>query len=204
MTQLQSQLTLEEFLALPEGDITYELINGEPVAKMSPKRFHSRITGIIYTLISLWAQNRGEVGIEWAVKLKRNGKDWVPVPDLLYISYTRLDQDIVIDEACPVPPELAIEIISSFGFERSQSTETAKTATLSPDQTFAEMTEKATDYLKAGVLRVWVVDAKAKAITIFYPDTPPHTKRGNETLADSLLEGITFTPQDIFQQAGIP
>jgi Uma2 family endonuclease len=185
MTQLQSQLTLEEFLALPEGDITYELINGEPVAKMSPKRFHSRITGIIYTLISLWAQNRGEVGIEWAVKLKRNAKDWVPVPDLLYISYTRLNQDTVMDEACPVPPELAIEIIS-------------------PDQTFAEMTEKATDYLKAGVLRVWVVDAKAKAITIFYPDTPPHTKRGDDALADSLLEGITFTPQDIFQQAGIP
>ena len=68
----------------------------------------------------------------------------------------------------------------------------------------AEMTEKATDYLSSGVLRVWVIDAKAKAITIFYPDTPPQTKRGNDTLADSLLEGITFTPQDIFQQASIP
>lgn len=185
MTQLQTQLTLEEFLALPPGDITYELINGEPVAKMSPKRFHSKLTLTLAMLMVKWAQNRGEVGIEWAVKLKRNSKDWVPVPDLLYISYTRLDRDIVVDEACPVPPELAIEIIS-------------------PDQTFAEMTEKATDYLKAGVLRVWVVDAKAKAITIFYPDTPPQTKRGNDALADSLLEEITFTSQDIFQQAGIP
>jgi Uma2 family endonuclease len=62
----------------------------------------------------------------------------------------------------------------------------------------------AIDYLQAGVLRVWVVDAKAKAIAIFYPDAPPQTKRGNDTLADSLLEGIPFTPQDIFQQAGIP
>ncbi|BAZ39338.1 hypothetical protein NIES4101_52900 [Calothrix sp. NIES-4101] len=39
MTQLQTQLTLEEFLALPEGDIIYELINGEALPKMSPKRF---------------------------------------------------------------------------------------------------------------------------------------------------------------------
>jgi Uma2 family endonuclease len=115
----------------------------------------------------------------------RNGKDWVPVPDLLYISYSRLSQDNIVDEACPVPPDLAIEIIL-------------------PDQTFAEMAEKATDYLQAGVLRVWVIDAKAKAVTIFYPDAPPHTKRGNDSLADLLLEGITFTPQDIFQQAGIP
>jgi Uma2 family endonuclease len=185
MTQLKTQLTLEEFLALPQGDITYELINGETVPKMSPKRFHSKLTLTLAMLLVQWSQNSGEVGIEWAVKLERNGKDWVPVPDLLYISYTRLNRDVVMDEACPVPPDLAIEIIS-------------------PDQTFAEMAEKATDYLQAGVLRVWVVDAKAKAIAIFYPDAPPQTKRGNDTLADSLLEGIPFTPQDIFQQAGIP
>jgi len=185
MTQLKTQLTLEEFLVLPQGDITYELINGEAVPKMSPKRFHSKLTLVLAMLLVQWAQNRGEVGIEWAVTLMRNARDWVPIPDLLYISYARLNRDIVIDEACPVPPELAIEIIS-------------------PDQTFAEMAEKATDYLQAGVLRVWVVDAKAKAIAVFYPDAPPQTKRGNDTLADSLLAGITFTPQSIFQQAGIP
>lgn len=185
MTQLKTQFTLEEFLALPQGDITYELINGEAVPKMSPKRFHSRLTGAFYIFLTQWGENRGEVGIEWSVILTRNGKSWVPIPDLLYISYSRLPDDDITDDACPIPPDLVIEIIS-------------------PDQTFAEMTEKATDYLKAGVLRVWVVDAKAKAITIFYPDAPPQTKRGNDTLADSLLGGITFTPQDIFQQAGIP
>jgi Uma2 family endonuclease len=185
MTQLQTQLTLEEFLTLSQEDITYELINGEAVPKLLPKRFHSKLTLTLAMLLVQWAQNSGEVGVEWAVTLMRNGRDWVPIPDLLYISYTRLNRDSVMDEACPVSPELAIEIIS-------------------PDQTFAEMTEKATDYLKAGVLRVWVVDAKAKAMTIFYPDAPPQTKRGNDTLADSLLEGITFTPQDVFQQAGIP
>lgn len=185
MAQLKTQLTLEEFLALPEEDITYELIDGEAKPKMSPKRFHSKLTLALAMFLVKWAEDNGEVGIEWAVTLTSNGKDWVPIPDLLYISYIRLNRDVVIDEACPVPPDLVIEIIS-------------------PDQTFAEMAEKATNYLEAGVFRVWVVDAKAKAITIFYPDAPPQTKRGNDTLADSLLEAITFTPQDIFQQAGIP
>lgn len=185
MLQIKNHLTLEEFLALPEGDITYELVDGEARPKMSPKRFHSRLTGAVFTLLTPWCQNRGEIGIEWAITLKRNGRDWAPIPDLLYISYTRLPTDVLEDEACPIPPELVIEIIS-------------------PDQTFGEMSEKATDYLNAGVLRVWVIDAKAKSVTIFYPDAPPQTKRGEANLADSLLSGLQLTPQQIFQQAGIP
>ncbi|WP_341527902.1 Uma2 family endonuclease [Nostoc sp. UHCC 0302] len=185
MVSVKSQLTLQEFLALPEEDITYELVDGEAKPKMAPKRYHSRLTGTIYTLLSQGLQNRGEVGIEWAVTLKRNGRDWVPVPDLLYVSYSRLPSEVIENEACPVPPDLVIEIIS-------------------PDQTFGQMSAKATDYLDAGVLRVWVVDAKAKTVTIFYPDARPQTKFSADILEDSLLEGLQITAEQIFQQAGIP
>ncbi|HAN76004.1 MAG TPA: Uma2 family endonuclease [Planktothrix sp. UBA8402] len=184
MVTLKTQLTLDEFLTLTETDLNYELINGEAISKMAPKRFHSRLTGTLYTLLTQWCQNRGEIGIEWAVILKKNNRDWVPIPDLLYISYSRLPLERFIDEACPIPPELVIEIIS-------------------PDQTFGQMSEKAIDYLNAGVLRVWVVDPKAKTITIFYPDAPPQTKRDETILTDNLLEGLQLTPLQVFQQAGI-
>ena len=184
MIQAKDKLTLQEFLALPQGDITYELVDGEAIAKMSPKRFHSRLTGALYTLLTQWCQEQGEVGIEWAVTLTRNGQDWVPVPDLLYISYTRLSRDRILDEACPIPPELAIKIIS-------------------PGQSFGDLAEKAVDYLQAGVLRVWVVDIHARTITVFYPDAPPQTKRGDATLTDTLLAGLQLTPQKVFQQAGL-
>jgi Uma2 family endonuclease len=65
------------------------------------------------------------------------------------------------------------------------------------------MTEKATDYLKAKVQRVWIIDSIAKTITIFYPDILPQTKRGTDSLEDSLFEGLQITPQLIFQQARI-
>jgi Uma2 family endonuclease len=183
-------LTLEEFLALTESDTIYELVDGEAIPKfkndeMSPKFSYSSITGALFLLLSAWAEGKGRVVIEWAIKLTRDRQDWVPVPDLTYVSYNRLAADWFADEACPVIPELAIEIIS-------------------PGQTFGEMTEKATNYLNAKVLRVWVVDAKAKTITIFYPDAPPQTKRGKDSLEDSLFEGLQITPQAIFQQAGIP
>lgn len=185
MISIKNQLTLAEFLSLPENDITYELIDGQAQPKMSPKRFHSRLTLALSQILSQWSKNRGEIGIEWAVTLKRRGKDWVPVPDLLYISYSRLSADLIIDEACPLPPELVIEIIS-------------------PNQTFGDMIAKATDYLDAGVMRVWVVDARAKTVTVFYPDTKPQTKGGTDSLADILLPELEITPAQIFQQAGIP
>jgi Uma2 family endonuclease len=190
MTQLKTQLTLEEFLALPEGDVTYEFVNGEAVAKykneeMSPKFSHSLTTGALFVLLSAWAQGKGRVVIEWAIKLTRDRQNWVLVPDMTYLSYSRLAADWFADEACPVIPELVIEIIS-------------------PGQTFGEIAQKATDYLEAGVSRVWVVDTRAKMIVIFYPDVPPQTKRGTDNLSDSLFEGLQLTPQEIFQRAGIP
>jgi Uma2 family endonuclease len=177
-------LTLSEFLALPDGETANELINGKAIPKMAPKRFHSRSTGALYILLSEYSENRGEIGIEWGVILQRHGKDWVPVPDLLYVSWQRLPPERFEDEACPVPPELVIEIIS-------------------PGQSFGNLSEKATDYLNAGVTRVWLVDTQAQSITVFYPDAPPQTLRGEASLADGCLPELNLTVQQIFQQAGL-
>ncbi|NEO37175.1 MAG: Uma2 family endonuclease [Moorea sp. SIOASIH] len=187
MPQLKTKtlLTLEEFLAMPSTDVTYELVEGVAVPKMSPKRFHARVTGALYTLLDQWCQEKGEVNPEWAIVLQRHGQDWVPVPDLIYISVQRLPSEVIEDEACPVPPELAIEIIS-------------------PGQTFGQLAEKATDYLEAGVLRVWVVDPQARSITVFYPDAPPRTYTKAALITDSLFEGLELTPQQVFGKARLP
>lgn len=185
MIQAQNKLTLPEFLTLSETSITYELIDGRAVPKMSPKLFHSLVQLALVTMLKDWHQGRGIACQEWAVILKRHGKDWVPVPDVTYISFERLGEDWLQDQACPTAPELIVEIIS-------------------PGQSFGDLAEKAVDYLQAGVLRVWVVDIHARTITVFYPDAPPQTKRGDATLTDVLLEGLQLTPHQVFQQAGLP
>lgn len=177
-------LTLEAFLSLPEGDVAYELVNGVAIPKMAPQRFHSRTQKALLFILEAWGRDRGEVGIEWSVTLKRQGIDWAPVPDLLYVSNQRLPDDFVGDGPCPVPPELAVEIIS-------------------PDQSFGEMTEKALDYLAARVLRVWIVDPKSKSITVFRPEAIPQIFRGDTQLTDSLFPDLNLTAQDLFRQAGL-
>ncbi len=142
-------LTLEEFWALPEGETNYELIDGQAIAKVSPKEFHSALQGALYRLIYGWRRGKGRVYPEWAVSLERNGVPWVPTPDVTYVSYERLPKRRC-NVACPVPCDLAIEIIS-------------------PGQTLQEFESKAQDYFAAGVSRVWVVDPDAISIRVFFP-----------------------------------
>ncbi|MDB9314482.1 Uma2 family endonuclease [Spirulina sp. CS-785/01] len=184
MVQTTSPLiTLDEFLASPDGHDRYELIEGKRVAKMSPQRFHSKTQRALLHFLEDWGDSRGEVGIEWSVILTRRGQDWVPIPDLLFVSQDRLPEHLG-DEPCPVPPDLAIEIIS-------------------PGQSFGGMAEKATDYLTAGVLRVWVVDPQVQSITVFTPDSMPRTYRGDRILTDPAFPDLSLTAQALFVQAGL-
>jgi Uma2 family endonuclease len=189
MTQLKNQLTVEEFIALPENDTTYELVDGEAVPKykneqMSPKFFHGSTTGALFILLSTWAQDQGRVVVEWGIKLTKNQTSWIPVPDLTYVSYHRLAADWLEDEACPVIPELVIEIIS-------------------PGQTFGDMIDKATYYLQAGILLVWIVDTISQTITVFTVSSLPVTFRENQMISHEILPGLEITPHTIFQRAGL-
>jgi Uma2 family endonuclease len=178
------ELTLEAFLKLPELDESYELIDGEAIKKMSPKFFHSQLTSTFWVELSAWADGMGRVAIEWSVVLKRKGKDWVPVPDLLYVSFSRLSRDWKEDAPCPVLPELAIEIVS-------------------PDQTFNQLAQKATNYLNAGIDRVWVVYPPTRSITVFFADRPPESYYGDRLLTDELFPNLAVTAEQFFLKAGI-
>ena len=177
-----TNLTLEEFWALPEGETAYELVDGIAIAKVSPKYFHSSLQGSVFSLIKAWCKGKGRVKTEWAVALLRQGKDWVPTPDVTYISYNLLPQNWKVNAACPIPCDLAIEIIS-------------------PGQTMGEFEDKAKDYFAAGVLRVWVIDPEAISITVFFPDGVRTLYTGNTKIVDTLLPELELSPQLIFEEA---
>ncbi|NEQ44332.1 MAG: Uma2 family endonuclease [Leptolyngbya sp. SIOISBB] len=179
----QTRLSLEDFLASPEASERYELVDGQVVPKVAPKRFHSKTQRSLLRILENWGEDQGEIGVEWAVQLTRQGRDWVPVPDLSFIYQNRLPDDIA-DVACPVPVDLAIEIIS-------------------PDQTFGTMAEKATDYITAGVIRVWLVDPTAQTITVFEPNALPVTYRGDRALTDAHFPDLSLTPKVVFERAGL-
>jgi Uma2 family endonuclease len=171
------KLTKAEFWTMVDAaDLTYELIDGMPIAKMSPKYFHAKSTLNLVRILDKWSNGRGRLGIEWAIDLT---DDFTPVPDLIYISFDRLPITWEENTACPVAPELAIEIIS-------------------PGQTFGQMTQKASRYLDNGVLRVWIVDPSAQSLTVFYPDAAPITHTGDRLIADSLFPELSIVTNQLF------
>ena len=179
----ETKLTLEQFWALPKGETAYELVDGQAIPKMSPKEFHSALQGALYRLIFDWRQGKGRVYPEWAVALQRRGAPWVPTPDVTYVSYERLPKSWKRNEACPVPCDLAIEIIS-------------------PGQTLKEFEEKAEDYFASGVLRVWVVEeAESISIRAFFPSGKVILYTDTMLIVDTLLPGLELTTRQIFESA---
>ena len=184
MVSIKNKLTLQKFLDLPTGDINYEFVNGYAVAKVSPKYFHSTLQSALLLLIHTWCKGKGRVVSEWAIILKRQSEDWVPVPDLTYISYERLPKGWKCNEACPIAPELVIEIIS-------------------PGQTSKQFADKTTDYFKAGVSRVWVVDPETVSIEVFSTNSTSQVYIDNMPIIDSLLPGLALTVKEVFEEAGL-
>ena len=185
MSSSKTKFSLPEFLDSPEiGDRT-ELVNGEIIPKESPKYKHSTLQLRLLLALNQWCESSGSgrVRPEWAVVLKRQGQDWVPVPDLTYVSYEKLPIEWEEDEPCPVQAELVIEIIS-------------------PCLSFGEMTSKATNYLLAGVDRVWVVDNQAQSVTVFGASEFPQTFWANDTISDSLLPGLAIPVNSLFTKTG--
>jgi Uma2 family endonuclease len=114
MSRTTSKFSLQEFLDLPAGNDRCELIAGEIRRKMSPKYKHSTLQLRLLLCLNQWCDSIrcGRVRPEWGIVLQKQGQDWVPVPDLTYISYERLPMEWEEDQPCPTPPELVIEIIS--------------------------------------------------------------------------------------------
>ncbi len=183
-TTTNKKLTLAEFLALPQGDVNCEFVDGYVKLKVSPKAFHSALQAALIVLIRTWCKGKGRIYPEWAILLKRKGADWAPVPDLTYVSYEKLPKNWQKNEACPVPPELVIEIIS-------------------PDQTIKEFEEKAKDYFAGGVLRVWVVNPEAMSIRVFDSAKSSQVYIDDVLIVDELLPGLELTVRQIFQEADL-
>lgn len=184
-----ASLTLEEFSRLPEGEVNYELQDGTAIAKMSPKRIHSSLQRTLLFLLSDWGNGQdcplpGDAYPEWGICLQKNEQDWAPVPDVTYISDQKLAPFALENDFCPVAPELVVEIIS-------------------PGQSFEAMTQKALDYLAAGVERVWIIGDRHRSLTIFAPDRPPLTYQGDQPVEDDLFPQLRFTVNELFKRAKI-
>jgi len=158
---IESQLmTTEELLAMPEDGVGRELIRGELRERGLTRRnpMHSRAEAAIAALLRFWLKMqpapRGQVLSGEAGFLIRKDPDTTVGIDVAYISSETAAanaQSRVLIDGVPV---LAVEICS-------------------PSDKQEDMLEKVTEYLKAGVKLVWVVEPIFRTVCVYRPDAPP-------------------------------
>jgi Uma2 family endonuclease len=153
-------MTLEEMLALPEGDVERELIEGRLVERPMTKcnRWHGRAETRLAHLLEVWLETlpepRGQiVSGEAGFRIRRDPDTSFGI-DVAYVSAEVIEATPATFPFFEGPPVLAVEI-------------------LSPSNLHGEMVEKIRAYLDAGVAQVWLVDPAFRTVIVYRNDLPP-------------------------------
>jgi len=154
MASRERLVTVEEYARIPDDDHRYELVEGR-IIRMSPAGSrHAVLATRIASLLNhhVEAQALGLVMSSGGFHLASR-PDTVREPDVAFVRAERVPASGVPEGFWPGPADLAIEIRS-------------------PGDRRAEIAAKVNEYLTRGVRLVWVVDPKARTITVHQHDQP--------------------------------
>lgn len=180
MVAVQTKLSLEEFLRLPEEKPALEYEDGVVTPKISPKAEHSALqTELAVVINSVLRPTRiGRAFTELRIVL--GGRAYVP--DVSVFGWERIpaDERGRVSGDATIPADVAIEILS-----RGQSGN--------------GLIRRCLWYVANGFKAALLVDDQDESVLVFRPDTVPQAVTGEEKidLAD-ILPGFELTAKELF------
>ncbi|WP_455190527.1 Uma2 family endonuclease [Eubacterium ramulus] len=164
--QKEQIYTIDDIYNLPEGTRA-ELIDGHIYYMAPPSRYHQKIAGKLFTIISQYIDSKHgscEPYIApFAVFLNENDKNYVE-PDISIIC----DKNKLTDSGCVGAPDWIIEIVS-------------------PSSRRMDYFTKLFKYRSAGVREYWIVDPSKNRVTVWNFENDDNNEY---TLSDSVKAGI--------------
>jgi len=180
---IETLVTAEELLAMPDDGFRYELIAGE-IRQMSPAGIeHGLVAGRLDRLLGqhVFQNKLGETLIaEPSFRLSRD-PDTVRVPDIAFIRRDRLRRRDRREAFWPGAPDLAVEVVS-------------------PNDAPSEVDEKVMAWLDAGAGMVWVVNPASRSITVHRSSTDITTLTEKDELdGQDVVPGFRCRVSEIFE-----
>lgn len=180
------QMSVEEFLALPDNGVDRDLVRGElrEWGMTVRNRSHSiTATRLIIVLGQWWAEimaGRGELHSGEVGCYLEAGGTLVGI-DVAYFDQAAIDRQPPDRKLLIGPPVLAVEV-------------------LSPNDTVEKVKAKQHEYLSAGVQQLWVVDPYDRVVVVHRPQQLPvlYTQR-DELLGEPELPGLRVVVGAIFE-----
>lgn len=179
-SQTQSQLSLEEFLQLPETKPAQEYIDGKIYRKPMPKGKHSRLQIRLATEINQVAEGQRLASAFPELRCTFGGRSIVP--DITVFKWDRipLNEAGEIEDTFRIAPDWTIEI-------------------LSPEQSSTRVINNILFCLDQGSELGWLIDPNEKLVMSFLPQQQPKTYQGNDILPTlNILPEFQLSVETIF------
>lgn len=184
MATIERLLTAEEYAQLPENGVPTELVRGRIVEMNIPSSRHGWLCVRIAKLLAIYVDDHelGRVLGNDAGMITERDPDTVRGPDISFFSYARIPKGASLEGYAQVAPEVAFEVRS-------------------PRDHWPKILGRVSEFLNAGVLGVYVVDAKKEMVTEFdaESDPPGRTLTGDDELTfPEPLAGLRIAVRQIF------
>jgi Uma2 family endonuclease len=139
--------TEADLLRTPDDGYKYELVDGE--IRMSPAGSRHGVVSLKLAakLLAFVEQHRVGHVFDSSTGFRMPAGN-IRSPDVSFVAFGRFTDERVPEGFSPVPPDLAVEV-------------------LSPDDRPRYVLDKVGEYLGAGVRLVWVIDPAARAATVY-------------------------------------
>ncbi|MEP7200520.1 MAG: Uma2 family endonuclease [Chloroflexota bacterium] len=182
---MKKLLTAEESLLVADKSRPFELVRGEIVYMDWTGEEHADVAGELFGEMRAYVREHdlGKVYTADAGFLLAENPDTVRVPDVAFVSWARRGRVEHTAGAVPMPPDLAVEIIS-------------------PSDTMKAVREKVKEYFEAGVQEVWIIEPWAQTVTKCLGSLLRTQTLGMEDMLDGgeLLPGFTMRVAELFSE----
>ncbi len=181
-------LTYEAYMAEPEVQGRYDIVNGVRIIMPGASLRHQRIADSIGRALYAFEEQTGlgiSVSAPYDVLIRRSPRIQTRQPDVLFVSHARIAQGGGIPETGPleVAPELVVEVISNSETQRI-------------------LEDKIADYIAIGVDECWVVRPDEGTVEVLR--LTPDGARGvatytdGQTVASVVFAGLAVPVADVF------
>ncbi len=158
-----------------------ELERGEVIHLSAGGLAHSRCTGNAYFLLEQWSRQTGlgraftgETGL-----ITEHDPDTVRGADVAYFSYQRLPTERRPPGFSTVPADLVVEVVGK-------------------GQGWDRLVEKAREYLRMGVDRVWILDPQRRTMHVVQGEAEPMPVQ-DEVRDEAILPGFRCHVAEFFR-----
>jgi Uma2 family endonuclease len=168
---IYDDLTLKQFLRLPEAKPALEYIDGKVVRKVAPKRSHSVLATLLCTHMIGYSRPR-KLGLVY-IELRCTFGGRSLVPDLCFIPRGRIPRGPDGDPVDDIffAPDLVIEMIS-------------------PGQTVKNLLARLTWCVRNGVRLAWLIQPSKRRVFLVRSDRAPEILEN-----DAALSGADVLPE---------